>query len=76
MPWMLKIPAGTHSHKIFRLKGKGIPGLHGHRRGDQLVRLIAWTPQNISGEEKEAFENLDKKLKNDLPPAGRKVYTS
>ena len=73
---VLKIPAGTHSHKIFRLKGKGIQSLHGHGRGDQLVRLIAWTPQNISGEEKEAFENLDKKLKNDLPPAGRKVYTS
>lgn len=72
----LKIPAGTHSHKIFRLKGKGIPMLHGHGKGDQLVRLIAWTPQNISEEEKKAFEDLDQKLKNDLPPAGRKVYTS
>jgi len=72
----LKIPAGTHSHKIFRLKGKGIPMLHGHGRGDQLVRLIAWTPQNISEEEKKAFEDLDEKLKNNLPPAGRKVYTS
>ena len=72
----LKIPAGTHSHKIFRLKGKGIPMLHGRSKGDQLVRLIAWTPQNISDEEKKAFEDLDQKLKNDLPPAGRKVYTS
>ena len=73
---VLKIPAGTHSHKIFRLKGKGIPRLHGHGHGDQLVRLIAWTPQNIAGEEKKAFEGLDGKLKDGLPPAGRKVYTS
>jgi molecular chaperone DnaJ len=72
----LKIPAGTHSHKIFRLKGKGIPRLHGHGRGDQLVRLIAWTPQNMSSEEKKTFEELDEKLKDGLPPAGRKVYTS
>ena len=72
----LKIPAGTHSHKIFRLNGKGIPRLHGHGRGDQLVRLIAWTPQKVSGEEKKIFEDLDDKLKDGLPPAGRKVYTS
>jgi molecular chaperone DnaJ len=72
----LKIPPGTHSHKIFRLKGKGIPRLHGHGKGDQLVRLIAWTPQDISEEDKKTFEELGKKLKKDLPPAGRKVYTS
>jgi molecular chaperone DnaJ len=72
----LKIPAGTHSHKIFRLNGKGIPRLHGHGRGDQLVRLIAWTPQKVSDDEKKVFEDLDVKLKDLLPPAGRKVYTS
>ncbi len=72
----LKIPAGTHSHKIFRLNGKGIPRLHGHGRGDQLVRLIAWTPQNVSDDEKKVFEDLNVKLKDSLPPAGRKVYTS
>ncbi len=73
---VLKIPAGTHSHKIFRLNGKGIPRLHGHGRGDQLVRLIAWTPQNVSDDEKKVFEDLNVKLKDSLPPAGRKVYTS
>ena len=72
----LKIPAGTHSHKIFRLKGKGIPRLHGHGRGDQLVRVIAWTPRNVSGDVKKAFEEMSEKLKEDLPGPGRKVYTS
>ena len=70
---ILKIPPGTHSHKIFRLKGKGIPRLHSHGRGDQLVRLVAWTPQNLSPEEKRIFEELEEKVK-DKPPscAGKK----
>jgi len=70
---ILKIPPGTHSHKVFRLKGKGIPRLHSHGRGDQLVRLVAWTPQNLSPEEKRIFEELEEKVK-DKPPSctGRK----
>jgi molecular chaperone DnaJ len=71
----LKIPAGTHSHKIFRLKGKGIQMLHSHGRGDQLVRLIAWTPQSLSGPEKKIFEELDKTVKDKPPPCGKKIYS-
>ena len=36
----LKIPAGSQTGKVFRLKDKGIPHLHGSGRGDQLVRLV------------------------------------
>ena len=72
----LKIPPGTHSHKIFRLKGKGIPRLHGHGRGDQLVRLIAWTPQHLSAEEKELLRTLDGRIKDRPPQPGRKIYQS
>jgi molecular chaperone DnaJ len=72
----LKIPAGTHSHKIFRLKGKGIPRLHGHGRGDQLVRLIAWTPQQLGPEEKDLLKKIDERLASRPPKPGRKVYGS
>ena len=41
----LKIPAGTQSGKILRLKGKGIVDLHGYGRGDQLVKVIVETPR-------------------------------
>ncbi len=71
----LKIPAGTHSHKIFRLKGKGIQMLHAYGRGDQLVRLVAWTPQGLSGPEKKIFEELDKSVKDKPPPCGKKIYS-
>lgn len=73
---MLKIPPGAHSHKIFRLKAKGIPRLHGHGRGDLLVRLIAWTPQDLEPEEKELLKKLSRSLKGSPPSPGRKIYTS
>lgn len=72
----LKIPPGTHSHKIFRLKGKGIALLHSHGRGDQLVRLVAWTPQDLSKAEMGIFEELEKRVSNKPPPCGKKIYSS
>lgn len=54
----IKIPAGTQSGKIFRLKGKGFPEVNGYNRGDQLIHVNAWTPQNLTNEEREMLEKL------------------
>lgn len=54
----IKIPPGTQSGKIFRLKGKGFPGINSYEKGDQLVHVNVWTPQNISAEEKATLEKL------------------
>jgi len=54
----IKIPAGTQSGKIFRLKGKGFPEVQGYAKGDQLVQVNVWTPQNVSSEEKAILEKL------------------
>lgn len=54
----IKIPAGTQSGKIFRLKGKGFPAINSYERGDQLIHVNVWTPQNINAEEKAALEKL------------------
>jgi molecular chaperone DnaJ len=54
----IKIPAGTQSGKIFRLRGKGFPEVQGYSRGDQLVYVNVWTPQNLSSEEKTMLEKL------------------
>jgi len=56
----IKIPAGTQSGKIFRLKGKGFPDVNGYSKGDQLINVNVWTPQNITSEEKEMLERLGK----------------
>lgn len=55
----IKIPAGTQSGKIFRLKGKGFPEVQGYQRGDQLINVNVWTPQSLSAEEKQALENFN-----------------
>ncbi|MBN1761153.1 MAG: molecular chaperone DnaJ [Chitinispirillaceae bacterium] len=54
----LKIPAGTQSEKIFRLKSKGIPALHSRQRGDMLVRIHVKTPEKLSKAVKDLFEKL------------------
>ena len=54
----ITIPAGTQSGKIFRLKGKGFPAFQGYERGDELVEVQVWSPQNLSSEEKAMLEKL------------------
>ena len=54
----IKIPAGTQSGKIFRLKGKGFPAVNSYEKGDQLVHVNIWTPQAVSSEEKAMLEKL------------------
>ncbi len=56
----IKIPPGTQSGKIFRLKGKGFPEVNSYGRGDQLIHVNVWTPQHVTHEEKEILERLNK----------------
>ncbi len=55
----IKIPAGTQSGKIFRLKGKGFPEVNGYGKGDQLIHVNVWTPQNVTHEEKEMLNQMN-----------------
>ena len=54
----IKIPPGTQSGKIFRLKGLGIPSVQSYDKGDQLVHVHVWTPKNVSNEEKTLLEKI------------------
>ncbi|MEI8279913.1 MAG: molecular chaperone DnaJ [Bacteroidota bacterium] len=54
----IKVPAGTQSGKIFRLKGKGFPAFQSYEKGDELVEVNIWSPQNLSNEEKDMLEKL------------------
>jgi molecular chaperone DnaJ len=54
----IKIPPGTQSGKIFRLKGKGFPEVQGYAKGDQLINVNVWTPQQVSPEEKAELEKM------------------
>jgi len=54
----IKIPPGTQSGKIFRLKGKGFPAVNSYEKGDQLIHINVWTPQNLSADEKQVMEKM------------------
>lgn len=64
----MKIPEGTQSGKIYRLRGKGIPSLQGYGRGDQLVVVKVETPTNLSGKQKELLEEFAKISGEDAHP--------
>jgi molecular chaperone DnaJ len=55
---MLKIPAGTQSGKVFKLKEKGVPHLRTRGRGDHLVTVNVMTPSKLSRKQKQLLEEL------------------
>ncbi len=55
----IKIPPGTQSGTIFRLKNMGIKHLERGGRGDELVKIVVHVPNNLSKREKEIIKELD-----------------
>lgn len=66
----IKIPAGTQSGKIFRLKGKGLPSVQSYGKGDQLIHVNVWTPKKLNNEERELLEKL-REMPNFDPKPGK-----
>lgn len=54
----VKIPPGTQTGEVFRLRGRGMPVLNGYGRGDLLVKVVVRTPTKLSREERRLFERL------------------
>jgi molecular chaperone DnaJ len=62
----LKVPAGTQSGTILKMKGRGMPYLGGGgRRGDQYVRIDVHTPKKLSGKQKELLRELEATFEKD-----------
>ncbi|MGM5485405.1 MAG: molecular chaperone DnaJ [Nanobdellota archaeon] len=64
----LKVPPGTQSHTVMRMKDKGLPMLHGSGRGDQLVKIIVQVPKRLSKKEREIIEQLAEEMGEDVAP--------
>ena len=63
----LKIPEGTQTGTVFRLRGKGVAILGERGRGDQFVTVNVVIPSKLTKEQRRLFEELDK-LSNDEEP--------
>ena len=64
----IRVPAGTQSGAVMRLRGKGAPSLRGGVRGDLHVRFLVETPAGLSREQEE----LLKKFNDSLTPKNNK----
>src|SRR5690606_12347393 len=54
----LQLDPGVQSGKLLRMRERRIPELGGNRRGDQMVRVHVWTPQNLTDDEQRASERM------------------
>ena len=73
-PEALKVPEGTQSGKEFRLRGKGVPHLNAHGRGDLIVEVRVQTPAKLTKQQKELMRQLSESLKVDNVPQSRGIF--
>lgn len=59
-PVKMKIPAGTQSGEVYRIKGKGVPHLQSIGRGNHMVTVIVDVPTKLSRKQKKAIQELQK----------------
>ncbi|MBI3668248.1 MAG: molecular chaperone DnaJ [Acidobacteria bacterium] len=67
----LKIPEGTQTGSIFRLKGKGLPDPHGGGKGDLYFHVRVVTPTKLTREQRKLLEQLGEILRAENRPAAR-----
>ena len=67
----LRIPPGTQSGAVFKLKGKGVADLHGYGRGDHLVRVIIETPRKLTARQRELLEEFARMSGEEVHPMSK-----
>jgi molecular chaperone DnaJ len=71
----MRVPPGTQSGRLFRLRGKGIPrGGSGDARGDQHVRIVLETPTELTARQRELFEELARERNEAVAHPRRKNF--
>jgi molecular chaperone DnaJ len=63
----MRLPPGTESGKVFRLRGKGIAVFGGVGKGDQLVTVTIEVPKSMSPRERELLEQLSQAMSEKSP---------
>ncbi len=69
----LKVPAGTESGTVFRLRGKGVTSLQGYGAGDQHVRVVVDTPDKLSSRQRDLLRQFGETLDEGNHPRVRQV---
>jgi len=70
----LKVPEGTQSGKEFKLKGKGVPHLNSHGKGDLIVEVRVQTPNKLNKQQKELLKQLAETMTVENTPSSRGLF--
>ncbi len=70
----MRIPPGTQSGALFRLKGKGIADLRGYGRGDHVVRVVVETPRKLTKRQQELLEEFARSSGQEVHPMSRGFF--
>src|SRR5438105_5673409 len=70
----LKIPEGTQSNAILRIKGLGVPFLNAGGRGDLYVHIDVRIPNKLTREQKKLFEQLRDTLPAENEPENKGLF--
>jgi len=60
----IKVPPGTQSGKVFRLKGKGVPRVQSYGRGDQIVEVVVTVPTHLNRRQEELLREFERVSEN------------
>lgn len=71
----LKVPEGTSSGKVLRMRNKGVANVNGYGKGDQYVTVRVETPQNLSKEQKELLRQFDQTLTDKNNKKGQSFWS-
>jgi molecular chaperone DnaJ len=70
----IKVPEGTQSGKEFKLRGKGVPHLNSHGKGDLVVEIRVQTPGKLNKQQKELLRQLSETMVVENTPTSRGLF--
>jgi molecular chaperone DnaJ len=73
-PATIKVPEGTQSGREFKLRGKGVPHLNEHGKGDLIVEIRVATPSKLNKAQKELLRQLGETMTVENTPTSRSLF--
>jgi molecular chaperone DnaJ len=70
----IRIPAGTQTHTVFRLKGKGVKSLQGYGHGDLHVRVVVEVPRNLNQAQKDKLQEFSELCDGSVNPLSKGFF--
>jgi molecular chaperone DnaJ len=64
----MRLPPGTQSGRVFRLRGKGLPVFGGYGKGDELVKVLVEVPEKLTDKQRELLEALAQEMGSETHP--------